>query len=119
MAIEEYEQFGAYNEAYEVVQTVQVVGHDQQVYRIEVLRCYSNKNTPYVARAYVEKNVSVKPDYKNGLPSEDATSKYSPEYVPSWVKYEQLPWTSRSTAESALDQALGVLADHIRKRPSE
>ena len=46
--LQNYKDYPGLTEAYEVVKTVEVV-HNHEIYRIDVLKCYSNPSVPYKA----------------------------------------------------------------------
>jgi hypothetical protein len=83
MPIENIDGYG-FEEVYEVVQTVEVVGGTDR-YRVEVLKVYSNPKIPYTARVYLEEN-------------------------DLW-KLTVFPWIGRDTAESALASALSSVSE--------
>ena len=76
-------------EVYEVVLTAMIVRNTNKVYRIEVLKGYSNPNIQFTTRTYLQEEIS---DGKK-----------------VWVLDISAPWTARNTAEGALAQAIGFL----------
>ena len=98
------------SEAYEVVKTAIVV-MDEETYRIEVLKSYSNPSVPFSTRAWIEEDVTVQPTYPQGPKGFER----QPESREVWVDYD-LPWTARDTADGALAQALGFLAEQAKKK---
>ena len=105
----DYKKFKAYNEAYEVVKTIEVVGYDRQFYRIEVLKCYSNSNTPYVVRYLTQDDYTVQPTY----PYISGKFTREPESVGIW-KHIDLPDEHAQNAEDALRHAVWNLAERAR-----
>jgi hypothetical protein len=104
-----YKNFNAYNEVYEVVKTVEVVGYDRNTYRIEVLKCYSNPNIKYTVEYSTREDATIQPTY----PLKDDKFERKPESIRIW-KRADLPWVSMPTAEDALKQALIFLAEPAR-----
>ena len=49
--LQNYKDYPGLTEAYEVVKTVEVV-HNREIYRIDVLKCYSNPPVHYQARCW-------------------------------------------------------------------
>lgn len=105
--LEKYKSFKAYNEAYEIVKTVEVVGYDREFYRIEVLKCFSNSKTPYIVDYYVKgySDLALK-DHKGNRIEDVLTTE-------TWRRIDR-PWVVGQTADDALKQALIFLADYAR-----
>lgn len=79
--------------------------HDRRI-RIEALKdCRTGR---YTTRAYLEEAVTLQPTF----PQTNGSFDRSPEEFSVWVNYE-LPWTDRDTAEQAIKQSLGFLADRV------
>lgn len=81
--LERYKDFRV-SEAYDVVRTAVLVKEDRE-YRIEILKSYSNRNAPYVARCWKQEGKTL-------------------------VRHE-LPWVAEKDADSALALALSFLAE--------
>jgi len=86
-----------FDEVYEVVRTVDII-HDDKFYRFEVVRGYTNTNVPYTVHAWVQDDVKVEEDDE-------------PKCV--WIQDNSQPWVACESAEGALSQALGFLADAV------
>jgi hypothetical protein len=102
--LEMFDTYGL-DAVYDVVRTVEVIVH-HELYRIDVLRCYSNSRTPYTIRCRVQKNIVVRF-------SGEATNQVRC----AWIDYG-LPWTACDSADAALAQALFFMAE-TRKRRAE
>jgi hypothetical protein len=89
----DYQNFRAFSEAYEVVRTAVVLMHER-TFRVEILRCYSNISTPYVARYWVQEEIG--------------------KYKRTWVAFDA-GWVARPNPVSAMAQALGFLAQATKK----
>jgi len=109
--IEDYKRFNAFNEAYEVVKTVEVVGYDRNIYRIEVLKCYSNPNVPFKVDYLTMDDATIQPTY----PQKEGKFERQPESIRVWKRSGE-PWVAAPTAEDALRQALSFLAERARRQ---
>jgi hypothetical protein len=103
--LEDYKRYNAFNEAYEVVRTVEVVGRNRKTYRIEVLKSYPSSATPFQVRYLTKDEVTVQPTY----PQRDGKFEREPESITVWHRSSE-PWVVAQTAEDALKQALDFLA---------
>jgi hypothetical protein len=56
--LEMFDTYGL-DAVYDVVRKVEVIVH-HELYRIDVLRCYSNSRTPYTIRCRVQKDIVVR-----------------------------------------------------------
>ena len=74
--------------------------YERNTYRIEVLKCYSNPNTPYVVRYWVQEHVNVQPSY----PRLEGQYERTPEDIEIW-KTADLPWVVANDPDSALSKA--------------
>ncbi len=106
--IERYEELG-FSEAYEVVRTVDVWVNLQH-FRIEVLRCFSNPNTPYVVQYYKEETVEIQHTYPQTLGKFDRDV----ESVRIWKDID-VANVRMPDAEAALNQAIGFLSERFRQ----
>ena len=109
--LEDYKRYDAYNEVYEVVKTVEVVGYDRNFYRIEVLKCYSNPNVPFLVNYLTRDEATVQPTY----PKTRGKFDRQPESVEVWHLSRE-PWVVAQTAEDALRQGLNWLAERARRQ---
>ena len=107
--LEDYKKYTGFNEVYEVVKTAELVGYDRNMYRIEVLKCFSNPNVPYLIRSLIWRHITVQPTY----PKTSGKFDRQPEDMGVWVDVE-LPWVVAQTADGALAQALSFLAGRTR-----
>ncbi len=98
-----------FSEAYEVVRTVEI-GLDQQTYRIEVLKGYSNPSIPFTTRGWMLSGVTLQPTYPLSYGQHHA----KPTGMSLWVDLD-LPWTAAKDPDQALAQALGWLAERAKK----
>lgn len=100
---------GFCSEFYTVEKTIEVVvsisGQDQRV-RIDAL--YDHVSGNYCTKAYIEENLTVQPTF----PQSNGAYGRAPQDYQLWVGYD-LPWTHRSTADDALDQALSFLEERV------
>ena len=108
--LEKYKDSGIFSEVYEVVRTVIIV-MDDETYRIEVQKCYSNPKVPYTARYWVQENVTVQPTY----PQTGDKFDRKPEEMAVWIHYD-LPWVAQNDPDIALSQALEFLAEGKRRK---
>jgi len=106
--LDDYEGFDAFNEAYELVKTVDLVGYDRNIYRIEVLKCYSNRDIPFTVNYYIQGFLSVKPKLPSGEEMDLTSGKET------WVPMTNMPSTRGDTAESTLKIALAELGQSAR-----
>ncbi len=104
--LEDYKRYNAFNEAYEVVKTVEVVGYNKKIYRIEVLKCFSNPHVPFLVNYLIEDYVTVQPTY----PQTEGKFERQPESINVWRQTRE-PWVVAQTAEGALAEALSFLAE--------
>ena len=104
--LEDYKRYNAFNEVYEVVKTVEVVGYDRNIYRVEVLKCYSNTSVPFLVNYLTRDEAIVQPTY----PQTGGKFDRQPESVEVWHLSRE-PWVVGQTAEDALKQALHWLAE--------
>jgi len=109
--LEDYKKFNSYNEAYEVVKTAEVVGYDRNMYRVEVLKSFSNPNVPFSVRYLIQEHVMVQPTY----PMTGDKFERKPEDMTVFVDIAG-PWVAAQTAEDALSQALSFLAERAGHR---
>ena len=107
----DYKRYNAFNEVYEVVKTVEVVGYDRKIRRVEVLKCYSNTKTPYIVNYLIRDEATVQPTY----PKSGGKFERQPESVEIWHRTSE-PWVVAQTAEEALAQALHWLAERARQQ---
>jgi len=100
--LENYKMYPGLTEAYEVVKTVKVV-HNRQIYRINVLKCYSNPPVHYEAESWKQEWVVLQQgDMTNG--------KFDKKPENMWVLvWSSLPWVHMDDPEIALHQALNFL----------
>lgn len=99
--------YNTFNEFYEVAKTVQFVksyGGEDRTFKIEAL--FDPKSGSYSTSAYIQEYVTLQPSYPvvNGIYTSKPTD-YS-----VWVKFGNIGWTDRESAESAIEQALGFLS---------
>src|SRR5437016_1380318 len=99
-----------FSEMYDIVRTVEVVVNEQR-YRIEVVKGYSNTAIPYSIRCYVEENVTVQPTY----PITHGRHEGKPEDIAVWTHFS-LSWVIRDTADGALAQGLSFLHEAAGRR---
>ena len=60
--LENYKKFNAFSEIYEVVRTTVVV-MDDNIYRIEVHKDYSNSEISYKTSCWVQEHITAQPTY--------------------------------------------------------
>ena len=93
-------------EFYEVAQTVQFVksyaGEDRR-FKIEAL--FDPQNGNYSTKAYLQEDVTLQPSF----PVTNGVFDRKPTTFTVWVSFTNIGWTSRATAEEAIEQALGFL----------
>ena len=101
--LESYQKYPGLTEAYEVVRTAEVV-HNSQVWRLEVLKCYSNPPIFYKVRYSRYETVVLQQ-------SDMSSGKYDNEPESMLVLVEQfgMPWVHQYEPEIALHQALNFL----------
>jgi hypothetical protein len=100
--LENYKKYPGLTEAYEVVKTVEVV-HERQIYRINVLKCYSNPPLHYQAEYWKQEWVVLQQGDMTG-----GKFDHEPERMHLWVRAD-LPWVHTDDPEIALHQALSFL----------
>ena len=100
--LEKFDTYGL-DAAYDVERIVEVVVH-HELYRIDVLKCYSNPNAPYTTRCRVQKDIVLRF-------SGEATRQVQR----AWIDYG-LPWAARDSADAALEHALRFLAETRKRR---
>ena len=105
----DYTRFDAFNEAYEVVKTVELVGYDRNIYRIEVLKSYLNPKCPFKVDYYAKGFGDSMFKYPNGEEIIDTMKD-------AWVRLSDMPWVCGETAESALHEALVFLSERAKHR---
>jgi hypothetical protein len=98
-------EFYIVEKAVEVVVTLKGSSEQRRI-RIDALHTPGPTTTPYSTKAYIEEDVTVQPTYPQTVGNFDQ----APRSVSIWIDYE-LPWTSRSTADDAIAQALGFLKE--------
>jgi len=107
--LESYRDYDSFSEAYEIVCTALLV-MDGEFYRIEVLRRYSSPNTPFTAHCWLQSKISVP------LSSPETEEELEiPQDIQVWTEVVNFPWIDAPTADAALTQALGFLADMRKK----
>lgn len=74
------------------------------MFKIEAL--LSPQNGTYSTAAYIQEQVTLQPSY----PSTGNTLTGTPISCGIWAVFTNLGWTSRATAEAAIEQALGFLS---------
>jgi hypothetical protein len=95
-----------FNEAYHVEKTLEVVVTiSGQAERIRIDALADLLGGPYSTKSYIEEDLTLHLNY----PKPGASNKQSRRV---WIDYD-LPWTSRPTADQALEQALSFLSDRI------
>ncbi len=100
--LEDYKKYPGLTEVYEVVRTAEVV-HNRQIYRIEVLKCYSNPPVFYQTECWKWENVILQQSDMTG-------DKFDREPERMWVlRKRDLPWVHQYDPETALHQALNFL----------
>lgn len=101
--LENYKKYPGLTEAYEVVKTAEVV-HNRQIYRIEVLKCYTKPPIHYQTECWKYESVVLQQSDKTG-------DKYDREAERMWVLVKSsLPWVHQYDPETALHQALNFLS---------
>jgi hypothetical protein len=99
MTIENFAQFnGAFTEAYEIEHRYEIVGSNSRRYRLDVFRDVGSKPQSYSVQYYVEKEIVI-----------------SGTAYKIWVSQE-LPHAEALSADAALDQGMGFLADMINEK---
>jgi len=106
--LERYERFNL-DEAYEVVRTA-VVWKDNRKYRIEVLKCFSNPNTPYVVDYSVEEAITAQPTN----PQEKGEFVRDVESMRVWRDVD-LPHVAMPDPDAALTEALSFLRERSQR----
>jgi hypothetical protein len=101
-ALENYKKYPDLTEAYEVVKTVEVV-HRRKIYRIEVLKCFSNPPVHYETECWKREWVVLQQgDMTEG--------KFDNKPENMWVLVQSsLPEVHSDDPERALQQALNFL----------
>jgi len=105
----DYKRFNAYNEVYEVVKTVELVGYDRNIYRVEVLKSYDNPNCLFKVKYYVAGFTDSTLKYPTGEEIIDTIKN-------TWVPLSNAPWVCGDTADSALIEALAFLSERAGHR---
>lgn len=103
--------FNFCNEFYVVVKSVEIVARvadNEKHIRIDAL--HSPDTNQYSTSSYVFEHVTLQPTY----PQTNSEFAKAPESFGVWVSYD-LPWTSGSSAEVVLAQALSFLRDRVEK----
>lgn len=97
-----------FSELDEIVRTVELVGEDNNAYRIEV-RSTTSESQPFRCRAYKRVKFSgLTPVFPEQLRGATA--------VEVWVVVDNFPSSYGNTAEDALRSAMHFLADLIAKK---
>jgi hypothetical protein len=99
--------YSSCSEFYEIAKSVQFVrpyGGTDRTFKIEAL--FSPKDGTYSTAAYIQEHVTLQPSY----PSVGNTLTGTPASYGIWTVFSNLGWTSRATAEAAIEQALGFLS---------
>jgi len=103
--LENYKNYPELTEAYEVVKTVEVV-HNRKIYRIDVLKCYSNPSTPYTVNCWKYESVVMQP---SGTNSEGQANK--PQEMRVLVRSSLPAVNNTQDVESTLNRALRFLTN--------
>lgn len=91
-----------------VIEIVAQSGGEAKTFRIEALREPTGEK-PYSTRAYVQDYITVQPAY----PQIHGEHQRASETLAVWSSID-IGWTSRGTADEALQQALGFLGERCR-----
>lgn len=97
-----------FSEAYEVAKTVEVVatiGGAPRRVRIDALEDLLNAGQ-FSTKAYIEEDLQIQPTFP-------VSGQTGPQSYRVWVALDH-PWTSRQSADAALEQALAFLSDGTR-----
>jgi hypothetical protein len=97
-----------FDEISEVVRTVDVA-HKNLRYRIQILQGYSNPQIPFSAKCWIEEEIEIHPIWTEQGKESAADSKKKINVL----RRIELPWVSRETSESALQQALSFLKQKV------
>ena len=100
--LENYKEYPSLTEAYEVVKAVEVV-HNREIYRIDILKCYSNPPVHYQAECWKYEHVVLQQSDMTGGKFDN-----KPEKMVVLVK-SSLPSVYMDNPEIALHQALNFL----------
>jgi hypothetical protein len=100
--LEDYKKYPDLTEAYEVVKTVEVV-YKRHIYRIDVLKCYSNPPIHYQTQCWKREWVVLQQ-------GDRSSGKFDNEPANMWVLVDfNLPWVHNNDPEIALHQSLSFL----------
>ena len=94
------------SEFYEVAKTVEFVmnyGGENRRFRINALLNLATGR--YSTSAYISESVTLQPTF----PQTAGQFERKPEDMQIWIVFSDIGWTDRSTAEAAIEQALGFL----------
>jgi hypothetical protein len=105
--LENYKEYPDLTEAYEVVKTVDIV-YRRKMYRIEVVKCYSNSPVNYEVGYWKRESVVLQQADRTG-----GKFDHLPEDQRIFVRAD-LPDVHSDNSENALRQALGFLTDRGR-----
>ena len=107
------QEVNAFSEVYEVVRTAVVV-LDEQTYRIEVLKGYATPDVPYIARCWVQQQVTVSPT----APDTPRKGARKDERVTLWVEYPFPSPVEGKGPKTTLTHALACLAEQRAAVPT-
>jgi hypothetical protein len=110
----DWEEFGTFIEFYELEESVEVVGTNEESYRIDIMKGHGSKGATrpvwYVARYFMEEHYNLQPTF----PQANGEFEKKPQNVRLWTKMHMLN-TEADTPEKALAKALDFLSDLIRR----
>lgn len=104
--LENWKKLEAFNEVYEIVKTVVIVGKDRKIYKIEIRRDYSGSEIYYDARYFIQESYTVQPTH----PKTGGTFDRIPYNARVWSILTNMPHVNHELPEVALSLAMGFLA---------
>ena len=113
--LENWHEWNSFNEAYEIVKSVILVGKDENTYRIDIMEGYGGKGAKkgiwYEPRCYIQNWYTLKSTYSAG---ED--EKF--EEVRLWVAMRPTRPTriDKDSVNKALTEALDFLSERTKER---
>ncbi|MEO5690102.1 MAG: hypothetical protein ABIR54_22305 [Burkholderiaceae bacterium] len=98
--------YSACSEFYEVAKSVEFVrpyGGEDRRFRIDALLNLADGS--FSTSAYLEESVTLQPSF----PQSNGAFDRKPEAFRVWVAFSNIGWTNRTSADDAINQALGML----------
>lgn len=101
-----YESITEYREVEKTIEIVLEVNGESKVIRIDAVKFEREGVTKYDTRGWVLESVTLQPTY----PQTGGGFDRKPERMQVWAAYS-IPWVDRDSADAALSQAIGFIAD--------